>query len=81
MTGPEHYKAGETLLASAWKRSANDGDTLIQTPERRAELIASAQAHFTAALTAATAEAGGLVTAETLRDLSPWARALTGGAS
>lgn len=43
------------MLVSAWKRSASDGNLLIQTPERRTELIATAQAHFTAALAAATA--------------------------
>lgn len=58
MTGPEHYRLGETLLTNAWKRSTSDDEVFIHTPERRAELVAVAQAHFTAALAAATALAG-----------------------
>jgi hypothetical protein len=40
MTREEHRRRAETLLASAWKRSASGSETLIQTPERRAELHA-----------------------------------------
>lgn len=49
MTREEHRRRAETLLASAWKRGASD-DYLIQTPERRAELIATAHVHALLAL-------------------------------
>lgn len=49
MTREEHRRRAETLLASAWKRGTSD-DYLIQTPERRKELIATAHVHALLAL-------------------------------
>lgn len=66
MTGPEHYQRAETLLESAWKRSAHDGEALIQTAERRSELIATANTHATLALAAATA------LGDTIGEFGPW---------
>lgn len=60
MTGPEHYAAGEKLLESAaaimnadygWMASLSTEERLTH----RTADIAAAQAHFTAALAAATA--------------------------
>lgn len=50
MTGPEHYRAGETLLA------AGTGDST----ERGTNCLAAATAHFVAALVAATAQSADL---------------------
>jgi hypothetical protein len=41
--------AGEVLLTNAWKASASDPTVLIHPREQRAELIATAHAHFAAA--------------------------------
>jgi 2-polyprenyl-3-methyl-5-hydroxy-6-metoxy-1,4-benzoquinol methylase len=45
MTREEHYRRAETLLLNAWQLGGPEGDTLIHTPERRAELIATAHVH------------------------------------
>jgi hypothetical protein len=50
MTRKEHRRRAAALLESAWKRSASDSGFLIQTPERRAELIATAHVHALLAL-------------------------------
>lgn len=58
MTGPEHYRTAEELIAGAMKhRFGNDGDWQ-KDPERHHiadALIAEAQVHATLALAAATA--------------------------
>ncbi|MFI2761416.1 hypothetical protein ACH5A3_21480 [Streptomyces echinatus] len=48
MTGPEHYREGDRLLARA--------ATMIEGSDGRARTAAEAQAHFLAALVATTAE-------------------------
>ena len=45
MTREQHYRRAEALIANAWRKSASGSETLIQTPERRAELIATAHVH------------------------------------
>jgi hypothetical protein len=52
MTGPEHFKAAEELLAGVEEYG---GD---YTPEGRSDQIAIAQVHAMLALAAATAEKG-----------------------
>lgn len=47
MTGPEHYRRGEALLARC---------TELGESERRGSVATEATAHFLAALVAATAE-------------------------
>lgn len=54
MNGPEHYAKGEQLLALA--NSDVSQNIEFSTGERKADLIAAAQAHFTAALVAVHAE-------------------------
>ncbi|MGW4075921.1 hypothetical protein ACWELB_20825 [Streptomyces asiaticus] len=49
MTGPEHYREAERLLAEADNIAEQGGDM--------GEMIAAAQAHATLALAAATAQA------------------------
>lgn len=63
MTGPEHYKQAETLLAQAMPRDLRNPSPARSTEEwtpaprfeERQEIIARAQVHATLALTAATA--------------------------
>jgi len=50
VTGPEHYREGERLLAESEETS------LHFSPDRSRALADQAQAHFTAALVALTAE-------------------------
>lgn len=76
MNGSEHYKLGETLLANAWKRSAADDTVYINTPERRIELIATAQAHFAAAEAAATALPTVMKMMGDCTEVTAWARAI-----
>lgn len=55
MTGPEHYRQAEQLLAAVNRRIAGDDrNEYVQTASRRAELRAEAQVHATLALAAAT---------------------------
>lgn len=51
MTGPEHYREGERLLACC------DDHSLFDDSKQRRTLAAEAQAHFLAALVAAIAQA------------------------
>ena len=85
MTGPEHFKTAEALLFNAWKRGGPNKDQLIQTPERRAELIETAKAHLMAAQVAALVQAAKLDEPDGgLGVPTPWHLALTnrpGGAS
>jgi hypothetical protein len=77
MTGPEHYREAERLAKQANHWTYGDGGD----PVVGAALAAEAQVHATLALAAAAAEAGGLVTAGDITgELSPWGRALGGGA-
>ena len=55
MTGPEHFRAGEDLIAEITQPSAMNPQKRILQAGDHAEVIALAQAHFTAALAAATA--------------------------
>jgi hypothetical protein len=56
VTGPEHYRQAEQLLAAVNRRIAGDDRSeYVQTASRRAELRAEAQVHATLALAAATA--------------------------
>lgn len=55
MTGPEHYRRAEYLIASAWRKGGPDGDDYIRTDGQRDALLATAQVHATLALAAATA--------------------------
>ena len=55
MTGPEHYREAERLIAAANRRLSGDDSRWLQTPDRRAELRADAAIHSTLALAAATA--------------------------
>ena len=50
MTGPEHYQAAEQLL-----KQVTSLNGIVSEETRHANTIAAAQAHFTAALAAATA--------------------------
>jgi hypothetical protein len=84
VTGPEHYKAGEQLLASAQKwENADFGWMATMSVEeriaRRTADIAEAQAHFTAAQAAATVEAAGLDQPSGSGVPSPWAIAMGAG--
>lgn len=56
MTGPEHYKIAERLLAGGEKQVTPWGDRDWVPPNP--EAVARAQAHATLALAAATAAAG-----------------------
>lgn len=67
MTGPEHYRKAEEILAKAGDPDFWMGD------------MACAQAHATLALAAAVAESGGLANTGALGVLSPWGRAIEGG--
>jgi hypothetical protein len=62
MNGPEHYLEGDKLMAdiAEGRRAARAGGEVWLTPEVIANMIAAAQAHYSAALAAATAEARGL---------------------
>ena len=56
MTGPEHYRKAEVLLANQRHRIGDDDrNALLHPPEQRAEMLAWAQVHATLALAAATA--------------------------
>lgn len=76
MSGPEHYKRAQEMLREAEEIQSDSGPGCGSE-----EVIAAAQVHATLALAAATAEAGGLVKAESLSGLSPWAQVLNGGSS
>jgi hypothetical protein len=67
MTGPQHYREAERLLAQS------EGAEIGRYAKY---LTAAAQVHATLADVAATAEAGGLVGVDTLDIPTPWARAL-----
>lgn len=54
MTGPEHYKEAERLLANADRDVSENWPA--STGERKSDVIAAAQVHATLALTAATVE-------------------------
>ena len=54
MTGPEHYKAAETLLGNLRREMSGAPGALLHTPEQQARMIAEAQVHATLALTMAT---------------------------
>lgn len=56
MTGPEHYKTAQTLLANLRREVGRNSGTPLHTPDQQARMIAEAQVHATLALTAATAE-------------------------
>lgn len=56
MTGPEHYRTAEVLLANLRDEMAGSPGTPLRTKEQQAQMIAEAQVHATLALTAATAE-------------------------
>ena len=57
MTGPEHYRQAERLLAAVNQRIGNDDrNEYVQTPSRRSELTAQAQVHATLAHAAATVD-------------------------
>jgi hypothetical protein len=60
MNGPEHYLEGDKLLAYIASAADDIVAAIDMTPEVIANMIAGAQAHYTAALAAATAEARGL---------------------
>lgn len=51
MTGPEHYRAAEKLLEQVTDRHGKDTPIAVLVV-----LVAEAQAHFTGALAAATAQ-------------------------
>lgn len=55
MTGAEHYRQAEKLLANAWQKGGPNGDAFIRTDNQRDAMLVSAQAHATLALAAATA--------------------------
>lgn len=55
MSGPQHYKTAEVLLANLTRTLPSGAD--LYTPDHKARIIAQAQAHATLALTAATAHA------------------------
>ena len=55
MTGPEHFRAGEHLIAAITQPDAMSPQKRILQAGDHAQVIALAQAHFTAALAAATA--------------------------
>lgn len=77
MTGPEHYRKAEILLAGSVQRVTPWGDTgwVAPTPEQ----VARAQVHATLALAAATARAatqiwhsGGSMAAMPSEDAEAW---------
>jgi len=55
VTGPEHYRTAEVLLANLRDEMAGSPGTPLRTKEQQAQMIAEAQVHATLALTAATA--------------------------
>lgn len=57
MTGPEHYKEAEYLLAMSIEQRAAllQGDPTAGDPEEPARIVALAQVHATLALAAASA--------------------------
>ena len=59
MTGPEHYREAENLLAMASEQVMGiaTGDPTAGEPDGPALLVAEAQVHATLALAAASAEA------------------------
>jgi hypothetical protein len=77
MTGPEHYREADRILAVAKDADpdANRDDVAL--------LLKFAEVHATLALAAATAEAGDLTTRGGVdalgRPASPWAHVLDGG--
>lgn len=78
MTGPEHYRTAERLIAAL--RDVPLGS------EKESALLAEAQVHATLALAAAVAgldahegPGGGSATGRTLTDVSAWEKAFGGG--
>ncbi len=55
MSGPEHYREAEKLIAAANRRLGGNDAEWLHPPVRRAEQRAEAQIHATLALAAATA--------------------------
>jgi len=55
MTGPEHYKAAENLIASVNRTLSTDGSTPLFPAKTRMRLLVEAQVHATLALAAAHA--------------------------
>lgn len=74
MTGPEHYREAELLLEGIDNYDVSDPAQLALANHS----IALAQAHFTAAQVAATAEAGGLDRIGSTELPTTWARAFEG---
>jgi hypothetical protein len=54
MSGPDHYRIAEVLLANLRDEMAGHPGTLLRTPEQQAQMIAEAQVHATLALVASS---------------------------
>lgn len=78
MTGPEHYREAEQLLARADKGGSNPygEDPYGGSPDR---MIAAANVHAKLAIAAATALTGYLDTETATTDELAWTKAANGG--
>jgi hypothetical protein len=56
LSGPEHYRTAQNLLANLRDEMAGSPGALLRTPDQQERMIAEAQAHATLAAVAATIE-------------------------